>query len=135
MYLIDSNIFLELVFEQDRSIECKAFLQKVKSGEINSAISDFNIDSILLAIYRQTKNALLMETFLTSVLRFTGLDVYFLSMEDRLEGIKHIKTHSLDFEDALTLQAALASSCSAIVSFDRDFDNLPVKRVEPMDIL
>src|SRR3989344_5613204 len=135
MYLIDSNIFLELVFGQGRAAECKTFLQRVKSGEISSTISDFNIDSILLAIYRHTKNPLLMKTFLNSILMFTGLDVYFISIEDRLEGIKHIKAHSLDFEDAITLQAALASGCSAIVSFDGDFDNLQVKRVEPKDII
>ena len=133
MYLIDSSIFLELVFDQQRAPECKNFMKKVKTEEIVCFVSDFNIDSILLAIYRYTKNVKLMQTFLTAAIELENLSIYFIGIDDRVKAIEHIEKYGLDFEDSLTLQAAIGSGCTSIVSFDKHFDNLQIKRIEPKD--
>ena len=134
MYLIDSSILLELIFGQEKSEECKNFMQKVKAGEIKCFVSDFNIDSILLAIYRHTKNIKLMQTFLASMIELLNLPIYFIGLDDRIKAIGYIEKYGLDFEDSMTLQATIGSGCTHIVSFDKHFDNLPVKRVEPRNI-
>jgi predicted nucleic acid-binding protein len=49
MYLVDTNIFLEILLEQDKSEACKTFL----SGHINElAISDFSLHSIGVILFR-----------------------------------------------------------------------------------
>jgi predicted nucleic acid-binding protein len=40
MYLVDTNIFLEILLAQDRNVDCKEFLQ-THSAEI--ALSDFTL--------------------------------------------------------------------------------------------
>src|SRR3989338_7314287 len=128
MYLIDSSILLELVFGQEKAAECKSFMQKVKTGEIRCFVSDFNIDSVLLAIYRHTKSIKLMETFLTSMIELLNLSIHFIGLDDRIKAIGHIEKYGLDFEDSMTLQAAAGSGCTHIVSFDNHFDDVPIKR-------
>lgn len=134
MYLIDSNIFLEVLLEQKKSEECKTFLEKVKDGKISCFISNFNLDSILLIVWSKTNDIKPMKDFLLSMLSYDGLSFYSISMEDRINALKHMKLYNLDFEDSLTLQAAI-STRSKIISFDKHFDKLPVKRLEPKDII
>ena len=53
-------------------------------------------------------------------------------MQDRIEALKLMKKHSLDYEDALTLQAAISTNSEEIVSFDKHFDSVKeIKRIEP----
>jgi predicted nucleic acid-binding protein len=47
---INTNIFLELEFQDSRRQECKQLLEKVESGEIRSAASDFVVYSSILEI-------------------------------------------------------------------------------------
>ncbi len=132
---IDSSIFLEVFLKQEKSQECKDFLQKVIDGSIRCFTSYFNIDSILLVIQNKTKDIKLMENFLLSLLAYSGLTIYFLTIEDRLKALEHSKKYNLDFEDSMMLQATLGSGNTKIISFDRHFDNLPVERLEPKDIV
>lgn len=131
IYLIDSSVFLELFLGQEKARECGYFLEEARSGKIKCFVSDFNVDSILLAIERETKNPEMMERFLLSLAAYSGLSVYFHTLEDRFKALEIAKLYNLDFEDSMTFQAAVSAGCTKIVSFDRHFDNLPVKRIEP----
>lgn len=133
--LIDPNIFLEILLKQERSGESKQFLEKIRKGEICCYISDFNIDSILIILEKRTKSTVVMENFISSILEYRGLSIYFVTIGDRLKALEHMENYGLDFEDSLTLQAAISSGCSKIVSFDRDFDGLQIGRVEPKDLI
>ena len=134
MFLIDANVFIELVLDQNRAQECEDFLEKVMAGKIECTVSDFNIDGVLLAIYRETKNPGLLMKFLSTIMTYRGLSFYFVTMSDRLKAIELSESYKLDFEDSMTLQAAFSTG-NTIISFDHDFDNLPIKRLEPKDLL
>jgi predicted nucleic acid-binding protein len=41
-YLIDTNIFLEVLLKRKKKEECKIFLAKIKTGEINAIFSHFD---------------------------------------------------------------------------------------------
>jgi len=43
MYLIDTNIFLELFLDRERREECEKFLSKVENGEIIGFITSFSL--------------------------------------------------------------------------------------------
>ena len=49
MYLVDTNIFLEILLKQNKSESCKAFLDK-NIGAIS--ISDFTLHSIGVILFR-----------------------------------------------------------------------------------
>ena len=135
MHFIDTNIFLELIFGQGRMAECKQLIAKIMTGEIESVTSNFNIDSIMIAIEHKINKPEIMETVLTALLAYSGLSIYPIGNIDRLKAIQNMKIYGLDFDDSMTLQAAISSGCEKIVSFDGHFDRLPVKRVEPKDLL
>jgi hypothetical protein len=49
MYLIDTNIFLEILLDQTKKAACKTFLDK-HSGQL--ALSDFSLHSIGVIAFR-----------------------------------------------------------------------------------
>lgn len=54
MYLVDTNIFLEIFLGQDKKDECKAFL-KENIGKFS--ISDFSLHSIGIILFRNDMNS------------------------------------------------------------------------------
>ena len=47
------------------------------------------------------------------------------------ESFKRIEKYDLKISDLINYTTALLNNCSEIVSYDRDFDDLEIKRVEP----
>ena len=43
MYLIDTNIFLEVLLLQDRKDDCVNFLKLLRSGKKHGVVTDFTI--------------------------------------------------------------------------------------------
>jgi len=80
--------------------------------------------------------ALARRTFLLSLFSYEGLEIYILSIADRLEATKHMESLKLDFDDALAYQAMLALNIKDIVLYDKHFDGLPgIRRTTPAQIL
>jgi predicted nucleic acid-binding protein len=52
MFLVDTNIFLEILLGQDKEEDCKSFLDK-NSGNLH--ITDFSLHSIGIAMARYSK--------------------------------------------------------------------------------
>ena len=134
--LIDSNILLEFFLDQERADECQKLLEKVEVGDIVCFISSFNVDGILIGLERKTGNLVLMQRFLNIVLLSVGFTFYSHVNSDILEAIKNMEKYGLDFEDSMTLQAAISTGSTEIISFDRHFDNIPgIKRIEPAEVV
>lgn len=131
MLAIDANIMLELFLEQDNYNACRKFLESVRDGK-QAMISDFTISGIVLVLERYGKTWKDLQKFLQSLLNYTGLLIYMQTLQDKIDATRLMAECKLDFDDALTLQCALANNCSAIVSLDADFDrqNL-LKRITP----
>ncbi|HET6402313.1 MAG TPA: PIN domain-containing protein [Candidatus Kapabacteria bacterium] len=113
-YLLDTNIFLEIILRQVRSAVSKQFILE-HLQEI--AISDFSLHSIGVILYRRKKLHLYAEFIrdLGEKLQLVVLPV------DALENIHSVITESgLDFDDAYQLIAAQTFGLE-IVTFDRDF--------------
>ena len=58
MYLVDTNIFLEILLQQNKSKNCKLFLDK-NSGVLN--ISDFFLHSIGVILFRNKKEKIFLK--------------------------------------------------------------------------
>ena len=113
-YLLDTNIFLEIILRQVRSAVSKQFILE-HLQEI--AISDFSLHPIGVILYRRKKLHLYAEFIrdLGEKLQLVVLPV------DALENIHSVITESgLDFDDAYQLIAAQTFGLE-IVTFDRDF--------------
>ena len=128
--LIDANIFLEFLLGQKEAQKCFEFLEKVREGAIQAVVSTFTIDGILIAMEKHHHDAKIMEKFLSSLSGHKGLKIYMPTLNDRHEAIRHM-ARGLDFEDALTIQSAIASNETEIISLDKHLDKVKlIKRIQ-----
>ncbi|MBO3809449.1 MAG: hypothetical protein FGF50_07635 [Candidatus Brockarchaeota archaeon] len=74
MYLVDTNIFLEVMLSQARSKECEVFLKSVKEGVSKAFITDFSIYSIMIIMSGLSKLDEL-KVFLSSLSAYRGLAI------------------------------------------------------------
>ena len=131
VYLLDTNIFLELLLEQGNSDSVRALLTSKSPEELS--ISDLAFHSIGIILY-QKNAAHLFTDFIRDLFGDGGIAIISLGSEDmeRLERVS--TTFNLDFDDAY--QYVIAEKFGLVlVSFDTDFDRTDRKRIIPADIL
>jgi hypothetical protein len=131
VYLLDTNIFLELLLEQGNSDSVRALLTSKSPEELS--ISDLAFHSIGIILY-QKNAAHLFSDFVRDLFGDGGIAIISLGSEDmeRLERVS--TTFNLDFDDAY--QYVIAEKFGLVlVSFDTDFDRTDRKRIIPADIL
>lgn len=116
-YLIDTNIFLEILLEQEKKEKCKSFLVK-NYGEI--VLSDFSLHSIGVILFRNQKYSL-YNSFINDVIpniKVASIDkVKYSKLEE------FAVKFNLDFDDAF--QAVLAEEFNlTIATMDKDFERI-----------
>jgi predicted nucleic acid-binding protein len=131
VYLLDTNIFLELLLEQGNSDSVRALLTSKSPEELS--ISDLAFHSIGIILY-QKNAAHLFSDFVRDLFGDGGIVIISLGSED-MERLEHVSTiFNLDFDDAY--QYVIAEKFGLVlVSFDTDFDRTDRKRIIPADIL
>lgn len=135
-YMVDANIFLEVELKQERGRFCKAFLNKLKRGEVEGLTTDFIVDTIAIIMEDYGKTWAEIRKFLLSLTRYTSLRIYSLSLADRIMTTEFMRLYNLDFDDGTTYQAMRACDINQIISYDNHFNNIPqLKRVIPEEII
>ena len=134
MYLIDTNIFLEVLLGRNRKDDCKKLLRHVQEGKSKGIITDFTIHSIIVIMdgFRKLSE---LRTFLASLTAYKGLQIHITTLSDEVRAVELATKHGLDMDDAIQYSTALSLSVDAIISFDKHFDNLEIPRKEPADLL
>ncbi|MEM2276525.1 MAG: PIN domain-containing protein [Thermoproteota archaeon] len=134
IYLVDTNIFLEIMLSQTRSGDCKTLLNMIKNGDIKAIVTDFSIYSIMLIMsnYLKIKE---LKVFLSSLSAYKGLTIYRSKLTDILMAVEIMEKKGLDVDDAMQYSAAFSSGAKAIISFDKHFDNLEIPGVEPARLI
>ena len=77
------------------------------------------------------KSPEVIRVFLSALLAYKGLEIYTLSLFDKIAATKHMEELGLDYDDACQLQAMRALKLKHIVSFDHDFDK--IKQINRID--
>ena len=130
MYLVDTNIFLEVLLSRAKKEACKNFLKSLRDGKKTCIVTDFTIHSIIVIMSNFNKlNEL--KTFLLSLTAYKGLYIYSTTIADELKAVEIATTQNLDMDDAIKYQTALSTNTEAIISFDKHFNNLSIPRKEP----
>jgi predicted nucleic acid-binding protein len=133
MYLVDTNIFLEVLLSRAKKEECKQLLRSLRDGKKSSVVTDFTIHSIIVIMDSLSKlNGL--KIFLSSLLAYKGLHIYHTTITDEINATEIATQQKLDMDDAIQYSTALSTNIEAIISFDKHFNNLKVPRMEPHQI-
>lgn len=106
-YLIDSNVWLELLLRQQHADEVRQFLQMVQLDEIS--LTEFTLYSI-------------------------GIKRIALSLADLRDLLYAMREQDLDFDDVYQYVAARNNDL-ILVSFDKDFDSTNIQRKTPAMIM
>ncbi|MEW5785237.1 MAG: PIN domain-containing protein [Bacillota bacterium] len=114
MYLLDTNILLEILLGQEKSDQCEHFLNS-NLGRLT--ISDFSLHSIGVILYRNKRQDVFY-MFASEVLE--RIPVYNLPVDMYTSIFDYSRITGLDFDD--TYQCLIAKSFDLkIVTMDKDF--------------
>jgi len=133
MYLTDTNIFLEVLLEEEHMEECKEFLEIVSEGKITAFVTTFSLHTIAI-IMEKLRDLGSYKVFLETITNFRGIIFYSTNPQDEIAICETAKKEALDFDDALHYYVAKKFGLE-IVSFDKHFDNKRIKRLKPSEII
>lgn len=131
MYLIDTNIFLEILLEQEKAGECENFLENVEKSKESFYVSSFSIHSIEVILARKKQNQAISE-FLSFLLNSRIMRIE-STTKDELFVLEIAREKNLDLDDALQLYICQKHKLR-IISYDKHFDKTSIERLEPSDI-
>ena len=115
MYLIDTNIFLEILLKQENSRKAKDFLSLANNEMFVSEFSVFSIGIILNKLNKLNS----FEVFLKGII-IDKIPILALSPEDLLDINEVTQKYKLDFDDAYQYLLAKRDELT-LVTFDTDF--------------
>lgn len=136
-YFLDSNIFLRPIVKDNiqKVKECEDVFQKIKKGEIKAFTSNLILAEIVwtsLRFYKIKREKLLK--VLKGISDFKNLKIID-NFNFRL-AVEIYKNFPVKFIDALIVSnRAIFQRKAVVVSYDRDFDKIGTKRIEPKEIV
>jgi len=122
-FLVDTNVFLEILLSQDKKEQCKMFLNN-NIGILN--ITDFSFHSIGVIMFRYAKEDI-FQKFVEDVI--PNIQLISLPIKLYMEVINAKINLNLDFDDAYQYSTAKYYELT-VVTMDKDF-----KKIKDVDIL
>ncbi len=117
MYLVDTNIFLEILLSQDKAQQCKEIL---KTYSHHIYVSDFSLHSIGVILFRHGKEDI-FQAFVKDIIFKTKIVTLLRNSYNELSAIK--KKYGLDFDDAYQFTIAQDNNF-ILITMDKDFDKV-----------
>ncbi|NJE60613.1 PIN domain-containing protein [Thermococcus sp. 21S7] len=127
MFLVDTNVFLEVLLEQANSKVAEEFLKKTPPELVH--VSDFTLYSIGIIMTRAGKEEA-FPGFVEDIIMNGGFTILRLPPLEFRGLVDAMKRFNLDFDDAYQYRLAELYNLR-IVSFDADFDGTELGRITP----
>ena len=128
--LLDTNIFLEIILDQEKAPEAKKLLI---DEQHDLYMSDYSLHSIGLLLFRR-KQYQAFQSFVQDVILEGGVCILSLPSDEIKDVIPTAQKFQLDFDDAYQYTLALNYQLT-LVSFDADFNRTDQGRKTPAEIL
>lgn len=131
MYLLDTNIWLEVLLDQARAKSAQRLI--AATPPLNLYVTDFTLHSIGVILTRLKRLATLRK-FVTDLGTPPAVSLVRLSFEQLAMLPAVSQQFKLDFDDAYQYAAAKVEGLQ-LVSFDGDFDRTDLARKTPAQVL
>jgi len=118
MYLLDTNVFLEILLQRENSRAAKQIF--VANSPTDLFITDFSLHSLGVFLFQRNKHEI-YERFVKDIIIRTEINIIGLDPEDVPVLSRVSKRFNLDFDDAYQYAVAEKHGME-ILSFDADFD-------------
>lgn len=136
-YFLDTNIFLRPIIKDhpQQTADCEKLFVLIEENKIAAATSN-----IVLAEFLWTAQSFYKISKPETIASMKGIvSISGLAIEDSFDSfaaLQYYESFSVKFIDALIASHKLIQEGKAIViSYDKDFDKLGIKRKEPKDII
>ena len=136
IYFIDSNVFLRVLVKEDETSfrSCVKLLEKVNIKKMQALTSDLvlaEVSWVLNSYYDFSKAKVI--SALEGIVNLTGLKIK--NTTDISTAIDLYKNNKVKFIDALIASDKMFALNGIVISYDKDFDKLGIKRKEPDQII
>jgi len=131
VYILDTNIILRTLIKDDDQVlaDCVELLGMVKCNKIEAVLPGIVLSEVvwvLLSFYKFPKTQVVKA--LKSVLKLSGLKL--VDNYDYEQAIKLYENNQVKYVDCV-IASLVTSRDFTVISYDKDFDKLKVKRLEP----
>jgi len=127
MYLLDTNIFLEILLKREKSNAAKHIF--INNPPTDLFVTDFSLHSIGVFLFQRNKHDI-YERFINDIVIKAEIGVIGLDPKDVPLLASASKRFNLDFDDAYQYAVAVIYGID-IMSFDADFDRTEKGRKVP----
>lgn len=135
-YFLDSNIFLRLLTADNEKmlLECVQLIEKIKLGQIKVVTSNFVLAEIVWTLGSTYK---FDKTKISDAVKVI-LNLSSLKIDDNCDTVTALEFYTS--KPVKYIDALIASNHDIqlkkmiVVSYDKDFDKLGIKRLEPKDV-
>ena len=131
MFLLDTNVWLELLLGQEQAEIAAELLDALSPSDV--CMTDFTLHSIGVICNRLKQRDVFVK-FVDDVLIDTGVVLVSIPANKMKRVVEIMDRFRLDFDDAYQYVAAEIEDAT-IVSFDKDFDKTEQGRLTPMQVL
>lgn len=124
MKFLDANVIIKAFVENNDKEKCRKLLYE-----------DFVTNTLCLVEAQHSisiiKNDKIYASDCIKSLFKSGCLIVQLDKNLLFDSIKRIEKYNLNIFDLINYTTALINNCFEIVSYDKDFDDLEIKRIEP----
>jgi len=131
MYLLDTNIWPELLLDQERADEVYVFLEEIPVSQI--LITDFTLHSIGVVCNRY-KRPQVFKDFLQDIVVNGQISLSVIPIDELSTVVDATIELGLDFDDAYRYICAERDDAT-LITFDKDFDSTSRGRQIPAEVL
>ncbi|MBI2415908.1 MAG: type II toxin-antitoxin system VapC family toxin [Candidatus Kerfeldbacteria bacterium] len=132
-FVIDANIFLELLLDQNQAEVCAQLLQFLEDKGHTIVITLFAIYGMEVVLEAKGAGEVI-KSLLQRCQQSLVIEVLHTNLEEEHEIFTVAQQQRLDIDDAHQYWAAKKLN-ALFVSFDKDFDHTDLQRLEPKTIL
>ena len=121
---IDANVIVKAFFNNPDKDSCRHFLQEEFVTNMLCLVEAQKVLSVI------KKDRIYAAECVKSLLKGSGI-IAQLDKNLLFESLKRTEKYNLDPFDLIHYATALLNNCHEIVSYDKDFNDLEIKRTEP----
>jgi len=135
-YFIDTNIFLRTLYKEypQKFLECTNLFKSIRENKIDAATGTICLTEVAytLKTYYKFRKEKIIEG-IRSIININGLKI--IDNYNQELALDIFEKYSVKFTDALIASSEdIYSRKMTVVSYDRDFDKLPILYREPSEI-
>ncbi|MEK7783798.1 MAG: PIN domain-containing protein [Chloroflexota bacterium] len=113
MYLVDTNVWLEVLLAQQQASEAKAFFERIDASQLS--ITEFSLYSLGIILTRLNKDNAFID-FLSDVMEETQVACIRLDPADLKQALAFHRQFQLDFDDPTSTRRRRNTTLSSSVS-------------------